>query len=99
VFEDLLQNINFLQLLQPNAKPPYPILVNRIVKKSDQQASIFIQQKLKNASTEERTRIVGAIVDRGLEMMQGRFGNWCVQRCLEPPCERADRLRIVECMA
>jgi predicted flavoprotein YhiN len=58
-----------LQLLQPNARPPYPVLVHRIIKKSDQQASIFIQQKLKNASAEERSRIVSAIVEKGLEMM------------------------------
>ncbi|PVG01850.1 ARM repeat-containing protein [Serendipita vermifera] len=92
------ENLNFLQLLQPNARPPYHVLVYRIVKKSDQQASIFIQQKLKNASTEERTRIVNAIVERGQEMMQGRFGNWCVQRCLESPCTRDDRMKIVKCM-
>ncbi|KIM32005.1 hypothetical protein M408DRAFT_64416, partial [Serendipita vermifera MAFF 305830] len=70
-----------------------------IVRKSDQQASIFIQQKLKNASTEERSRIVSAIVERGLDMMQGRFGNWCVQRCLEGPCTRENRMKIVKCMA
>ncbi|CAG8667724.1 13139_t:CDS:2 [Acaulospora colombiana] len=28
-------------------------------------------------------------------MMQGRFGNWCVQRCLESPCTREDRMKIV----
>jgi hypothetical protein len=53
---------------------------------------------LKNASAEERSRIVNAIVERGLDMMQGRFGNWCVQRCLESPCSREDRMKIVECM-
>ncbi|KAG8836396.1 hypothetical protein FRC17_003306 [Serendipita sp. 399] len=67
------------ELLQPNAKPPYHLLVHRIVKKSDQQASIFIQQKLKNAGVEERSRIVQAIAEKGLDMMQGRFGNWIVE--------------------
>ncbi|KAG8838695.1 hypothetical protein FRB91_002426 [Serendipita sp. 411] len=91
--------LNFLQLLQPNTKPPYHLLVHRVVTKSDQQASIFIQQKLKNAGAEERSRIVQAIAERGLDMMQGRFGNWCVQRCLEAPCSRVDRMKIVECMS
>lgn len=69
IIDDEDQPLNFLQLLQPNSRPPYPLLVARIVKKADQQASIFIQQKLKNAPTEERSRIVDAIVERGLEMM------------------------------
>jgi len=69
IIDDEDQPLNFLQLLQPNSRPPYPLLVARIVKKADQQASIFIQQKLKNAPAEERSRIVDAIVERGLEMM------------------------------
>ncbi|CAG7853689.1 Meiotic coiled-coil protein 2 [Serendipita indica DSM 11827] len=90
--------LNFLQLLQPNSKPPYHVLVHRIVKRSDQQASIFIQQKLKNAHPDERARIVSAIAERGLEMMQGRFGNWCVQRCLESPCTKEERMKVLACM-
>lgn len=69
MIDDDDQPLNFLQLLQPNSRPPYPLLVARIVKKADQQASIFIQQKIKNAPAEERSRIVDAIVERGLEMM------------------------------
>ena len=69
IIDDEDQPLNFLQLLQPNSRPPYPLLVARIVKKADQQASIFIQQKLKNAPADERSRIVDAIVERGLEMM------------------------------
>jgi hypothetical protein len=73
IIDDEDQPLNFLQLLQPNARPPYPLLVARIVRKADQQASIFIQQKLKNAPTEERSRIVDAIVERGLEMMVSKM--------------------------
>ena len=39
----LIQPINFLQMLQPNANPPYDDFVNRIVSYSDQQASVFLQ--------------------------------------------------------
>ncbi|KAF8586248.1 ARM repeat-containing protein [Ramaria rubella] len=90
--------INFLHLLAPTAVPPYSHFITRIVKSSDQQASIFLQQKLKIADATERKKIVDAVSQRGIEMMTNRFGNWAVQRCLEPPCELADRMKIVQCM-
>lgn len=37
------QPINFLQMLQPSATPPYDEFVGRIVGSSDQQASVFLQ--------------------------------------------------------
>ena len=36
------QLINFLSLLHPSSSPLYPIFVERIIKSSDQQASIFL---------------------------------------------------------
>ncbi|KIJ54299.1 hypothetical protein M422DRAFT_241548 [Sphaerobolus stellatus SS14] len=90
--------INFLHLLSPTAVPPYSHFINRIIKNSDQQASIFLQQKLKIADTAERKKIIDAVAQRGVEMMTNRFGNWAVQRCLEPPCELSDRMKIVQCM-
>lgn len=71
-----MQPINFLRLLQPSAHPPYDLFVHRIVKSSDQQASIFLQQKLKMADGLERMRIVDAITEKGFEMMVGA----CVSR-------------------
>ncbi|KAF8314071.1 ARM repeat-containing protein [Clavulina sp. PMI_390] len=65
---------------------------------SDQQASVFLQQKMKVASATDRLKIVTAIANRGLEMMTHRFGNWAVQRCLESPCTREDRSRLVAVM-
>jgi len=67
-----LQPINFLSLLHPSSSPPYPAFVARIIKCSDQQASIFLQQKLKVADVEERSKIVDAICARGFEMMAHR---------------------------
>lgn len=63
------QPINFLHLLSPTAVPPYSHFITRIVKSSDQQASIFLQQKLKIADTAERKKIVDAVSQRGIEMM------------------------------
>ncbi|KAF9447850.1 ARM repeat-containing protein [Macrolepiota fuliginosa MF-IS2] len=90
--------INFLSLLHPSSSPPYHIFVSRIIKSSDQQASIFLQQKLKVADVEERSKIVDAICARGFEMMAHRFGNWAVQRCLEAASTAEERRKIVSCM-
>ncbi|KAH9950976.1 ARM repeat-containing protein [Amylocystis lapponica] len=90
--------INFLSLLHPSSVPPYHLFVSRIIKSSDQQASIFLQQKLKVADTEERVKIVDAICTKGYEMMAHRFGNWAVQRCLEATSSPEERRKIVTCM-
>ncbi|TEB32457.1 ARM repeat-containing protein [Coprinellus micaceus] len=90
--------INFLSLLHPSSSPPYHVFVARIIKSSDQQASIFLQQKLKVADAEERGKIVDAICARGFEMMAHRFGNWAVQRCLEAASSVEERRKIVTCM-
>ncbi|KAK0474137.1 armadillo-type protein [Armillaria luteobubalina] len=86
------------QLLHPSSTPPYHSFVSRIIKGSDQQASIFLQQKLKVADLNERSKIVDAICARGFEMMAHRFGNWAVQRCLEAASTAEERRKIVGCM-
>ncbi|KDN39351.1 hypothetical protein RSAG8_08868, partial [Rhizoctonia solani AG-8 WAC10335] len=91
--------VNFLRLLQPSSQPPYALFVTRIVKNSDQQASIFLQQKLKAANSEDARRpIVDAVVEQGIDMMMNRFGNWAVQRCLEAPCTPRERKRVADAM-
>ncbi|KAH9964180.1 armadillo-type protein [Russula dissimulans] len=90
--------INFLSLLHPSSSPPYHLFVSRIIKSSDQQASIFLQQKLKIADSNERAKIIDAICAKGFEMMAHRFGNWAVQRCLEAASSIDERRKIVQCM-
>ncbi|KDR85900.1 hypothetical protein GALMADRAFT_52680 [Galerina marginata CBS 339.88] len=97
-FQTSHEPINFLSLLHPSSSPPYHVFVARIIKSSDQQASIFLQQKLKVADLEERAKIVDAICARGFEMMAHRFGNWAVQRCLEAASTADERRKIVSCM-
>ncbi|KAF6748349.1 pumilio-family RNA binding repeat protein [Ephemerocybe angulata] len=97
-FSSAHEPINFLSLLHPSSSPPYHVFVSRIIKSSDQQASIFLQQKLKVADAEERAKIVDAICARGFEMMAHRFGNWAVQRCLEAASSVEERRKIVACM-
>lgn len=66
-----IQPINFLHLLEPASSPQYSIFVQRIITHSDQQASIFLQQKLKASGNvpQERMKIVDAICSKGFEMM------------------------------
>ncbi|KAG8933441.1 hypothetical protein FRC02_011819 [Tulasnella sp. 418] len=96
--------INYIPLLQPSSRPPYAQLVNRIIRQSDQQASIFIQQKLKSCNgsnpgdEEERGLILDAIMERSFEMMTNRFGNWAYQRCLEAPCTPKERRHVADAM-
>ena len=50
---------------------------------NDQQASIFLQQKLKVGTPEQKYEIVEAIVAQAYPLMVNRFGNFLVQRCFE----------------
>jgi len=50
---------------------------------NDQQASIFLQQKLKVGTIEQKYEIVEAIVAQAYPLMVNRFGNFLVQRCFE----------------
>lgn len=59
------------------------MIVERIVLDNDQQASIFLQQKLKVSNTEQRASIISCIVEQSYALMINRFGNFLMQRCLE----------------
>ncbi|KAJ3477413.1 hypothetical protein NLG97_g8847 [Lecanicillium saksenae] len=58
-------------------------IVDKIVCNNDQQASIFLQQKLKVGTPEQKFEIVEAIVAQAYPLMVNRFGNFLVQRCFE----------------
>lgn len=59
------------------------MIVDRIVLDNDQQASIFLQQKLKISNTEQRASIINCIIEQSYALMINRFGNFLMQRCLE----------------
>ncbi|CAK7230782.1 hypothetical protein SCUCBS95973_007689 [Sporothrix curviconia] len=58
-------------------------IVDKIVSNNDQQASIFLQQKLKVGTSEQKCDIVEAIATQAYPLMINRFGNFLVQRCFE----------------
>ncbi|KAF1353224.1 armadillo-type protein [Delphinella strobiligena] len=75
--------MNYRRLLDRNMSCNWKYIVDKIVHSNDQQASIFLQQKLKVGTTEQKYEIVQAIIDQAYPLMVNRFGNFLVQRCFE----------------
>lgn len=75
--------LNYRKLLEKSVSCNWKFIVDRIVLDNDQQASIFLQQKLKIANQEQKTNIISAIIAQSYLLMINRFGNFLVQRCLE----------------
>lgn len=78
-----MEPMNYRRLLDRNMSCDWKYIVDKIVCSNDQQASIFLQQKLKVASSDQKRELVDAIIAQALPLMTNRFGNFLVQRCLE----------------
>ncbi|KAK3672867.1 hypothetical protein LTR78_007220 [Recurvomyces mirabilis] len=75
--------LNYRRLLDRNMSCNWRYIVDKIVCNNDQQASIFLQQKLKVGTIDQKFEIVQAIIDQAYALMVNRFGNFLVQRCFE----------------
>lgn len=75
--------INYRRLRDRAVTCNWKHLVDKIVCNNDQQASIFLQQKLKGGTSEQKHEMVEAIVAQAYPLMVNRFGNFLVQRCFE----------------
>ncbi len=75
--------MNYRRLLDRSMSCNWKYIVDKIVCSNDQQASIFLQQKLKVATPEQKFELVEAIVAQAYQLMINRFGNFLVQRCFE----------------
>lgn len=75
--------LNYRRLLDRNMSCNWKYIVDKIVCNNDQQASIFLQQKLKVGTGDQKFEIVSAIIDQAYSLMINRFGNFLVQRCFE----------------
>ncbi|BCS27505.1 Pumilio-family RNA binding repeat-containing protein [Aspergillus puulaauensis] len=78
-----LEPLNYRRLLDKNVSCDWKYIVDKIVCNNDQQASIFLQQKLKIGTTEQKYDIIEAIIQQAYSLMVNRFGNFLVQRCFE----------------
>ncbi|KAJ8133167.1 hypothetical protein O1611_g456 [Lasiodiplodia mahajangana] len=79
----LAKPLNYRRLLDRNVNCNWKYIVDKIVCSNDQQASIFLQQKLKVGTPDQKYEIVEAIVAQAYPLMVNRFGNFLVQRCFE----------------
>lgn len=59
------------------------LLVDRIIKDTDQKASLFLQNKFKCAPMDQKLLIFQSILNRAYELMKNRFGNFLVQKLFE----------------
>ncbi|KAL8993839.1 MAG: hypothetical protein Q9169_006048 [Polycauliona sp. 2 TL-2023] len=75
--------MNYRRLLDRSVSCNWKYIVDKIVCNNDQQASIFLQQKLKVGTVEQKYDIIEAIVAQAYPLMVNRFGNFLVQRCFE----------------
>ncbi|KAK4904739.1 hypothetical protein LTR66_017872, partial [Elasticomyces elasticus] len=78
-----LEPMNYRRLLDKSVSCDWKYIVDKIVCNNDQQASIFLQQKLKVGTAEQKFDIVEAIINQAYPLMINRFGNFLVQRCFE----------------
>lgn len=73
-------------------------VVQRIIIKTDQQASIFLQQKLKSLERPQLDLLVDAVLNRALPLSTNRFGNFLIQRILDVE-DISYKLRIVNAIS
>ena len=78
-----VEPMNYRSLLDKTVNCDWKYIVDKIVCSNDQQASIFLQQKLKVGNVEQKFEIIEAIVNQAYPLMINRFGNFLVQRCFE----------------
>ena len=78
-----MEPLNYRRLLDRSVTCNWKYIVDKIVCNNDQQASIFLQQKLKVGTVDQKFEIIEAIVAQAYPLMVNRFGNFLVQRCFE----------------
>ncbi|KAF7725299.1 hypothetical protein EC973_000309 [Apophysomyces ossiformis] len=78
-----MASLDYRRMLEKQNNVDWDALVSQIIEHTDQQASIFMQQKLKCATDEQKENIIKAALKRAAELMTNRFGNFLVQRLFE----------------
>jgi len=78
-----VEPMNYRRMLDRNMSCNWKYIVDKIICNNDQQASIFLQQKLKVGTADQKYDIVESIIAQAYPLMVNRFGNFLVQRCFE----------------
>jgi Pumilio-family RNA binding repeat len=71
------------RLLDRSMSCNWNAVLEKIIFHNDQQASLFLQQKLKLATPIQKHEIIDTIVHHSHPLMVNRFGNFLIQRCFE----------------
>ncbi|KAI7361471.1 hypothetical protein KC354_g8059, partial [Hortaea werneckii] len=71
-FMSTAEPLNYRRLLDRNMSCNWRYIVDKIVCNNDQQASIFLQQKLKVGTIDQKFEIVQAIIDQAYPLMVNR---------------------------
>jgi hypothetical protein len=87
--------MNYRRLLDRNMSCNWKYIVDKIICNNDQQASIFLQQKLKVGTPDQKYEIVESIIAQAYPLMINRFGNFLVQRCFEHGTPEQVRIRLL----
>ncbi|GMM36312.1 hypothetical protein DASC09_036370 [Saccharomycopsis crataegensis] len=82
-FHNQSQQLNYRTLLDKDIDYDWNLIIARITDNNEQQASIFLQQKLKQSNPEIRKKIYEAIFKKSFLLSINKFGNFLVQRALE----------------
>ncbi|KAH6571243.1 hypothetical protein BASA50_008103 [Batrachochytrium salamandrivorans] len=75
----------------------FRVLVDKIIKTNDQPSSIYLQQRLKSDTMENRAHIFDAVYQQVISLMKNRFGNFLVQCCLDY-CSQRQIWTLINCM-
>ncbi|CAO3649212.1 unnamed protein product [Cunninghamella echinulata] len=81
--DDNDRKADYKRLLDKSVVADWDKLIKSIIELNDQQASIFLQQKVKSCSVEQRNDIFKAAHRYAYELMTNKFGNFLVQRIFE----------------
>ncbi|KAJ1336780.1 hypothetical protein BSLG_006883 [Batrachochytrium salamandrivorans] len=61
----------------------FRVLVDKIIKTNDQPSSIYLQQRLKSDTMENRAHIFDAVYQQVISLMKNRFGNFLTIDCVD----------------
>ncbi|GAA5890066.1 hypothetical protein JCM5296_004759 [Sporobolomyces johnsonii] len=77
------EQINYRVLLETDSAIDDEAFVRRILVQNDQQCSLFLQQRVRRTTPENREKLCEAVGELLLELSFSKFGNFLVSRCLD----------------
>ncbi|GAA5814794.1 hypothetical protein MFLAVUS_008296, partial [Mucor flavus] len=70
-------------IIDKNVNASWDSLVDRIINETDQKASLYLQNKFKCSTLDQKRAIFKSILNKAYDLMTNRFGNFLIQKLLE----------------